>query len=298
MIVKKENKQSGKLIIRIIYGMILLVAIALIIVYPNKLKAREWYNENFTEDFEDSNYGMIQTNNLDTSLHANTIENDKKALFNQIDNKESSSLQIVPTKALFIGNSLLFGFGTHGMASSNTDTDYYYLVNQAITAKNKNYSAQKVQGFRFEEAVTDTAVSDWFTNTLDPFLAEDLDLVIIQLGDNINTVEKQAYFSERSGELLLDHIQERCPSALVVWVGTWYNYNANKDTIITICEKKGCSFISINDLNIPENQSAIGNKYIDAKGKKAEITVSGVASHPSDAGMKAIADRIIEQLGL
>ena len=56
--------------------------------------------------------------------------------------------------------------------------------------------------------------------------------------------------------------------------------------------------ISICDLNTGDNQSRIGNTYIDSSGTEQVITESGVASHPNDSGMAAIAERLIEQLGI
>lgn len=202
----------------------------------------------------------------------------------------------LPSNILYIGNSLLGGFGNHGMASTTVEDDYYAKVNAYLTDKGKTLETQKLQGGTFEAATTDEAANDWITGTLAPLMSEDRDLVIVQLGDNVNTTEKNAEFKTSCG-VLCSYIREHCPKARVAWVGMWYSTAERLDVIKNACEKYGCVFVDIHDLiSNEENKSYIGAKYIDNSGKEKEVEVAGVASHPGDKGFTQIANRIIKAL--
>ncbi len=86
------------------------------------------------------------------------------------------------------------------------------------------------------------------------------------------------------------------PRARVVWAGEWY-YTAQRQEIISKgCVETGSTFIDIVDLTINENKGAIGDIITADNGTQTTVTSSGVASHPGNKGMKAIADRLIEKL--
>ena len=57
-------------------------------------------------------------------------------------------------------------------------------------------------------------------------------------------------------------------------------------------------FIDFSDLYTDENKSAVGNTIAYNDGSKSTVEDAGVASHPGDAGMQAIAERMLEKLGI
>lgn len=203
---------------------------------------------------------------------------------------------VIPSKALFVGNSLLTGFG-FGMAASDSEHDYYALINQAISAQNSDYTVSKLSGTDWERATTYEEQEAFLNNVLLPSLDEDLELVVIQLGDNVNTDEKLAVFAEGSRRLL-EFVRTNCPKARVVWVGAWYQTAAKQAQMEEACKKTGCTFIDIWDLATAENKSAVGDTYTDENGNLQTITSEGVASHPNDAGFQAIANRVLYKLGI
>lgn len=207
-----------------------------------------------------------------------------------------SMVPVVPSKALFVGNSLLIGFG-FGMAASDSQHDYYYLVNQAISEQNAGYSVSKISGTNWEKATSIEEQNAFLENTLLPKLDEDLELVVIQLGDNVNTDEKLAIFAEGSRRLL-EYVRTNCPKARVVWVGAWYQTDAKQEQMKEACEQTGCTFIDIRHLATADNKNSVGNTYTDEKGNQQTITSAGVASHPNDTGFKAIANLILYKLGI
>lgn len=203
----------------------------------------------------------------------------------------------VPSKALFIGNSLLIGFGTFGMAASDREHDYYHLINQVIVGKKSGYTASKMSGTSWESAITTETQTAFLNNTLLPELSEDLDLVIVQLGDNVNTDAKKAVFADGCRSML-EFIRTNAPKARVAWVGAWYQTAEKQSQMAEACRSTGCTFIDIWDLATSENRSAIGNTYTDSSGNVQTITSAGVASHPGDSGFKAIANRVLYKLGI
>ena len=87
------------------------------------------------------------------------------------------------------------------------------------------------------------------------------------------------------------------PNARVVWAGEWYSSAKRQEIIANSCAETGSTFIDITDLAVIQaNKGAIGNVITRDDGTTFTVDNSGVASHPGNAGMKAIADRMIEKL--
>ena len=222
--------------------------------------------------------------------------NGKKYILQVSNDGNAVFVPILPNKALFIGNSLLVGFGSFGMCATGADKDYYYHVTQTIAAKNNSFSPSKAAGSGIEGA-TDTSTFDTAFSSIESKLTSDLDLVVVQLGDNINTDEKIRYFKNEGSVRLLKKIREKCPNARVCWVAAWYTNSDKQEMFKEACSQTGCLFIDISDLVTPENKGKIGD--VINKGDSTEtVTAAGVASHPGDKGMAAIAKRICEKLGM
>lgn len=236
-----------------------------------------------------------KTGAMNNDLHYLVNPNGEKYI-TQMGVNGLTAIPVVPGKSLFIGNSLLGGFG-FGMAASDSRHDYYHLFNDAVKTMKASYVPSKYQGAEWEGLTTIAAQNAWCENTLSPYLSSGLDLVVVQLGDNVNTPEKQAVFAEGSRNLL-KYIRTRCPNARVVWMGAWYQSETKMNEMIAACKATGSTFVNIWDLHTPENESKVGNTYTKDDGTVMEITSAGVASHPGDSGMKAIANRLLYTLGI
>lgn len=212
------------------------------------------------------------------------------------NSNENQKEYMIPNKCLVIGNSITLGFGTHGMASTDENTDYYYYVKNYLTGLNPYFQIERVDG-RIWEGSTTTEDRKAQLQVLLSEGIEDTDLVIIQLGDNVNTAEKQQTFSTDCN-VFLETILEKNSNARILWVFGRYNLG-NANAIKLACDKYGAEYVDISIISTDvKYMSYIGAPYIWEDGKTRYIENAGVASHPGDEGMRVIADLIIQQLNL
>ena len=319
-------------------------------VVENVLLKSAIFDSNAIPSFETRKiYEIIE--DLETTEEENYVNNETVYLYSPNGTKyilrvnNDGSLKVIngiPNKSVFIGNSLLMGWGTFGMASTDITKDYYYHVTNAIHDLNNNAVYSRYINSGLEHAETNAAFENAWTNVKQN-IASDTDLIVIQLGDNVNTSGKIAQFEGISFYTMLNDCKQIAPNARIVWVGTWYN--TIKDWLKTECFKMGIEFIDILDLAVSSNkaqygdiitrtteqtQTFTGSYTIDGNslvmsiviyGITYEVTLpdyisvtqngntftvvsmytvvdsSGVASHPNNAGMLAIANRINKYLG-
>lgn len=165
---------------------------------------------------------------------------------------------LYPEKALFIGNSLLLGNGDFGMDATDKTKDYYDIIKEHILAFGPgNYTSKQLSGTGFEDAESITTSNAWIEDILDLELDADADLVVVQLGDNVNTELKRTTFKS-SCETLVRNIRQIAPKARVAWVYGWYVNSEIRTTIQNALKLYGGIYIEINDLNTKANQSEIG----------------------------------------
>ena len=267
-------------------------------MYIDDLSDLEIYDESLGDTIKNiqNKFSQLESNISQNELVVTSPNRTKyKIKVDNNGNLSTAPISLVAQKGLFIGNSLLNGFGTHGMASYSTQDDYYYLVNQYLLSKNANYTSTKISGTSWESAVNNTEVNNFITNTLTPAMTSDTDIVFIQLGDNCNTSAKIDFIPTKA-PMLIEAILNINPNATIYWVASWYN-NSTKQTYITnACNDYDIKYINIATLNTSENQAYIGYEYLDSNNQVQTITSNGVASHPSSVGMQAIANKIISEL--
>lgn len=197
-----------------------------------------------------------------------------------------------PDNILYIGNSMLLGFGTHGMASTTVDDDYYAKVNDFIEDKGITLTTDRVLGNELEGCTSDADATTWITTNLASKMSSSVQLVIVQLGDNVNTPQQKEQFPSTMN-LLLTYLKANCPNANIAWVGCWYTSSSIDDVMVPVCRQYVVPFVSLEGLYYEsENKSYIGAHYIAADGTEKTVTTAGQASHPSDLGFTRIADRI------
>ena len=131
---------------------------------------------------------------------------------------------------------------------------------------------------------------------MNPVLTADTDLVIIQAGENVAQAGISKF--QTDGIALVRHIRSIATKARVLFVGVWYPDTPKVDAIQEICNQTGAIFCNISDIYSPETTGKIGDIITYDDGSTTTITLESQASHPGNAGMKAISDKILKTLGL
>ena len=223
----------------------------------------------------------------------------------QADKKTTVPVSTVPKKVLFVGNSILVGMHmAFGMCASSAKNDYCYHVQQAILTASPQCEFYKLYGSPYEHSSNKEEFEAWWGTTPNGYtgkpakcsFTEDLDLIFLQLGDNVNTDSKRDTF-RFSAPQLLQRIKQLCPKARVIWVHGWYNNHLNHDSILAVCKEFRIEDINIADLKCKENQSSSGHLYTAPDGSVKVVNDAWI-THPGDAGMALIAQRIIAKLDL
>lgn len=197
--------------------------------------------------------------------------------------------KLAASKVLFLGNSItLHGpapsigwTGNWGMAASAEDKDYVHLVTADIT---------KATGAKPKTIVRNIAD---FERGHDKFdiageykaeLAFQADLIIVAIGENVpdlSTDEAKAKYATAFANLLTELKRSGNP---VIFVRSSFWANAAKDDIMRKASADaGVTFIDISKLGGDPSNSASSERKIDH---------AGVAAHPGDKGMRAIANEI------
>jgi hypothetical protein len=196
------------------------------------------------------------------------------------DNGAIVSIPVVPNTAKIFANSLALGWGNqYGMAASEPSKDYYNRFTDFIKTIKPSFVNAKFPAFDFEgiedPALVDASITSLFINNLTG--AEDL--VVIQLGDNVNTPAKVAVFSV-SCLKLLKAVRAKCPLARVVWFGIWYGTTEKYAIIQDACAKTGVRFISMASIaSIPTNASALGRLTKRGTGTRTLANVTNVVAN-------------------
>lgn len=219
--------------------------------------------ENLTETISDLQKEIAVLEGKVTSLESSsdiilTSPNGTKYVVLVGNNGVVTTTPLYPEKALFIGNSLLLGNGDFGMNATDKTKDYYDIIKEHILDKGSgSYTSKQLSGTGFEDAESITTSNAWIKDLLEVELDADTDLVVVQLGDNVNTKLKRTTFKS-SCETLVRNIRRIAPKARVAWVYGWYANEEVRTTIQEACKVYEANYIEINDLNTKANQSKIG----------------------------------------
>lgn len=219
--------------------------------------------ENLTETISDLQKEIAVLEGKVTSLESSsdiilTSPNGTKYVVLVGNNGVVTTTPLYPEKALFIGNSLLLGNGDFGMNATDKTKDYYDIIKEHILAFGLgNCTSKQLSGTGFEDAESITTSNAWIEDILELELDADTDLVVVQLGDNVNTELKRTTFKS-SCSTLIRNIRQIAPKARIAWVYGWYVNNEVRATIQEGIKIYGGTYIEINDLNTKANQSEIG----------------------------------------
>ena len=198
-------------------------------------------------------------------------------------------------RVLFLGNSITshspkkdIGWsGNWGMAATAKNKDFVHRVADALS---------KEAGKPCETMINNIAgfERDYANYNLKPMLEEalkfDADLIILAIGENVaklDSDEASAKFTDSTRQLLKSLQTDDADSPVVVVRSCFWANEAKDQALRQVCEEVGGIFVNIGNLGADESNYARSER---------EISHKGVAAHPGDKGMKAIADAILEAL--
>ena len=189
-------------------------------------------------------------------------------------------------RILFLGNSITrhapkadIGWaGNWGMAASAESKDYVRLLTHRFAEKDgiaPEVRTENIADFEREYRTYDIKMR------LKPLADFNADIVVLAIGENVPTLvtedDKAAFRSAVT--CLLKSVTGNGTSRLYIRSSFWPN--AIKDDILgQVCRDAGGTFVDI---------SFIGRDEKNYARTERQIAHSGVAAHPGDAGMAAIA---------
>ncbi len=196
-------------------------------------------------------------------------------------------------KVLFLGNSItLHGpkadigwTGNWGMAASSEDKDYVHLVADGIAKHTGNRPQIQVRNIADFERNYSTYDVDAQLPELSAF---DPDLVILAIGENVpalESAEAKSQFKAGVQRILGCALARRHPLVLVR--SSFWPEAARDQVLREVSQEAGAVFVDAGPL---------GREPANAARAERSFTHEGVAIHPGDRGMKALADAILQSL--
>ncbi len=192
-------------------------------------------------------------------------------------------------KILFLGNSItLHGpapqigwHGNWGMAASSAEKDYVHLLVCKIEEKAGGKPAILVQNLAdFERQLKAYDLKQG----LQKAFAFQPDLVIVALGENaaaLSTDKAKSEFRAAFADLLTQLVDHGHPT---IFVRSSFWADPVKDEIMQqACQAAGGRFVDMSQLGRDESNAARSERHFEH---------AGVAAHPGDRGMQAIADAL------
>ena len=196
-------------------------------------------------------------------------------------------------KVLFLGNSItkhgpksdIDWSGNRGMAASAESKDYVHLVTKALSDKSGSAPEVLVKNIAdFERAYAGYDIAGKLNDAIE-FGA---DLIIVAIGENVpelKTPEDRANFQSSVGRLLAALKADRQPTILV---RSCFWANAAKDEAL----KEACAAAR----GIYVNIGGLGKVEANYARSERPFKHAGVANHPGDQGMAAIAEALMKAL--
>ena len=197
--------------------------------------------------------------------------------------------KLAASKVLFLGNSItLHGpapsigwTGDWGMAASVKEKDYVHLLTADIAKATGKSPVIRVRNIAdFERGYDTFDIEKQFHDDFE-FNA---DIVVLAIGENVaelGTDEAKANYAKAFARLL-SSLHQQGQSTIFVRGCFWKN--ETKDAIMRkAAADAGATFVDIKELGGDESNAARSERTIEH---------AGVAGHPGDKGMRAIADAI------
>lgn len=195
-----------------------------------------------------------------------------------------SNNEKLPKRVLILGNSMTIHgpkaeigwYGNWGMAASAQDKDFVHLLMQRFKKIDENIQLD------FKN-IADYERNYWAYNlsALDSLLNLNPDLVVLRISENVDQLKVEENNLVYHYGKLIDHIRAKNPKAIILNAASFWDRPAVTKAIVAASDLKGAEFLNLSKLSEEPKNMALG-----------QFKNKGVAMHPSDQGMLAIADAI------
>lgn len=196
---------------------------------------------------------------------------------------------------LAIGNSITlhekcdYWWNEIGMAASIPEKDYFHLVSEYLL---QTYNEANTYAFNFAIWEIQSADRTQTISALEKYVSSKLDLITIQLSENVTNLDT---FVSDTKEMIA-FLQEKCPSAKIILVDDFWS-NEKSNLKHQIAAESGVSFASLENIRGKAEYMCGLNAIVYGDDNTSHtVEHGGVAAHPGDRGMQAIADSIIDIL--
>lgn len=190
-----------------------------------------------------------------------------------------------------IGNSITlhsqcdYWWEERGMASTSINTDYVHLLSSLFSCDFSSVSYNAINFIDWEKISWDRAET---LSQIDSYLNNDIDLVIIQLGENVaDTSTLEEDFCE-----LITYCTDKTNGASVIVLGEFWKDPAKDISKINACKETGAAFISLREIQTKEYQCGLNTQVLGADMNYHIVTHGGVALHPNDKAFQYMASKI------
>lgn len=178
-------------------------------------------------------------------------------------------------------NSEIGWQGDWGMAASTPDKDYVAqllkLLNSKAALAGKPWASHKEYGGDLERQPNLFQLSSEASR-----LAKKSALVVVEVGDNVDTQKTPLPVFAAAYARSLESLKPQ--AGVLACVSTWWPSTEKDKLIKESCEQAGGMFVDI---------SGIARSPQNIARNERQFKHDGVAAHPGDAGMKAIAEKIL-----
>ena len=251
-----------------------------------------------------------EVNNLKTSIGNLSTEIDIVSAYGiKAPNGTPYSLAVdnngqVYAKSLIVNNYLALGnsitwhpittnvwYSEWGMAATYEAYDYVHRI--ATYLSNLNNQFQLRQAVNIASWETSSNRGNLLSSLLDNVLTNDLEFISIQLGENVSNTSTL----EEDFEDLIRYIQTKCPRATILLIGQFWASDVKDNAKKLAARNTNVDFVDLSPYyNLEGMQSSLDTVYHKADGTEYTINNSAVARHPSDNGMKMIAEEVLKKL--
>jgi len=190
---------------------------------------------------------------------------------------------------LFVGNSITLhgvkhSIGWHnewGMAASAEDKDYVHVIEKEVLSSHPQTRFCICQAAVWERGYVSGA--DEILPKFEQAALFGADVIVIRLIENCRTHEYNAEKFKAELARLISYLDPSGKAKVIITTGFWKH--PGDGDIIDFCKENGYPCVELGDLGQDDKMKAVGL-----------FEHTGVANHPGDEGMKAIAERILKVL--